>query len=429
MANIVSTKESVKHGASISKPHSRISWGSQLSTISGFDRLKIGLYVDFKSEKFIDILDIHKTSAVENNSPVDVSFSPHGDQVFLMHTTGRKGGYAYHFSRGDVHVFVSRRKDFTTPNVWVDIGSESCWSPSYDSVLDGVKSLLHDYDGDVIKDTVSEVHLCCDVVGQDIEELPIDNGRYWITRATKFSAYFDRDNLEGVQLMQDQGTLVEPEDKREFPHTEGVQVGKGDILLRIYDKVLELKKNKSKQGLFAALWNQSEFDNTPITRIEFQLRRQVLKQMSINSLADLETKKCGLWSYCSKEWARLSLFDIDRRNRHQDRAVIHPFWEYVQEVDFSVKYEPVVREHKRTNKDWEYLSEMAAGYGMSIGVLLERKCDDLEGTIAFAQGAIESGMRRLWDRRGPQDKFNEFQKRMKKRWADIWPMGFEPRPG
>jgi hypothetical protein len=409
----------------LSPPHRRISWGSHLATVSGFDRLKIGLFVQFRSESFMDSLDMGKAQAKEQNEQVPVSFSPHGDQVYMCHATGRKGGYAYHLSRGDVHIFVSRRKDFTTPNVWVDIGSESCWAPSYQSVLDEIKHLLTIQGGEILKDMISEVHLCTDVIGQDIEELPIDNGRFWITKASKFGSFFDREHLEGIQLMQVDGDLPASDT---YAIKEGVQIGKGDIVLRLYDKRLELKQNKSKQSLFASVWNQAEYDEQPVTRCEFQLRRNVLKQMNIHSLQDLEENKAGLWRYCCQDWARLSHFDVDRKNRHQDRALLHPFWEFIQEADWSAPPCPVVRSHKRATKDWEAMADMLAAYGMNVGVLLNRSYDDLEGTIAFAQGAIDSAMRRLWKRRETKDGLNEFQKRMKKRWVEIWPMGFQPAP-
>ncbi len=401
----------------------RISWGSQVATVSGLDRLKVGLYVRFKNLSFLDLLGEAKLAARDKNEPVPIKLKG-DDQEYICHPTGRKGGFAFHISRGDVHIFASTRKDIKTPNVWVDIGSESCWSPSYKNVINQVTKLLSNYDGHIFKNTISEVHLCTDVIGQDIEELPIDNARYWISRATKFASYFDRENLQGIKLDQVNGDL-QPDNKKEFPVSEGCQVGKGDIQLRIYNKVLELKHNKSKQYLFSSLWNESEFDNKDVTRVEFQLRRQVLKQMNINSLDDLDREMAGIWRYCTTEWARLSFFDIDRKNRHQDRAKTHPFWEFVQNVDWSVPPCDVVRTHKRANKDWEYLSDMAAGYAMSIGVIVGRRPDDLQGVIAHAQGALAISLEKLWLRKeDSSDKFNEFQKRMKRRWHDIWPSGY-----
>jgi len=54
--------------------------------------------------------------------------------------------------------------------------------------------------------------------------------------------------------------------------------------------------------------------------------------------------------------------------------------------------------------------------------MLERPYNDLENTIAFAQGAIDSALRKLHKRKDSPGALSEFEKRMKKRWCDIWQM-------
>ncbi len=404
------------------KSQSRITWGSIVATC--MDRLKIGFYVAWNSEIFLERLDNAKIAAKESNDLESISFSDHGDLVFNCHQTGRKGGYAYHLSRSDVHIFFSRRKDFDTPNVWVDIGSESCWSPGYLNVLDEIKRLIQDNDGFIVKDTISEAHLCADFIGQDIEELPIDTFKMWITRAEKFNNYQDRSGLLGITMQQEElelpvdGTMVQT----------GIKIGMGDLMMRIYDKVEELKRVISKQSVFASIWNQHVFDAVPVTRVEFQLRRTVLKQMDVNSLKDLEEKKDAIWKYCTQSWARLTFFEADRKNRHQDRAKLHPWWEAVQQVKIIGTGEEVKREYARAGKDTEPLINMLAGCALSIGTIYNREPTDVEGVIAFGQGALENAIRELWRKRDENNGRREFVKRMKKRRSEIWPMGYEPMP-
>ena len=47
-------------------------------------------------------------------------------------------------------------------------------------------------------------------------------------------------------------------------------------MLRCYDKVRELREATHKQEVFARLWCVSHFDDLPVTRVEYQLRRPVL---------------------------------------------------------------------------------------------------------------------------------------------------------
>ncbi|MBU0484830.1 MAG: hypothetical protein KKB30_09990 [Proteobacteria bacterium] len=408
-----------------SKSPRRITWGSELAT--GYDRLKFGFYVKWEDFKILELLDAAKTEAKELHDSVPVSLSPHGDQVFNCHPTGRQGGFAYHLSRADLNIFFSRRKDHDTPNVWVDIGSLSCWSPGYTVIIEEIKKLLRDHNGFIMRNVISEVHLCADFIGQDIQELPIDHSDFWITRANKFGAFQDRQQLTGITLSQTEGYLPKGSKDTINVMETGVQVGQGDIMLRIYDKVIELKHNPSKQSVFSSVWGKEQYNETQVTRVEFQLRREVLKYMAIHSLEDLHRKKAGLWKYCTMEWARLTITPVDRKNRHQDRASIHPWWHAVQTIDFNMAFEGVTRRKVRSAKNIEFLQDMVAGCAITIGTILNRKHDDLEGVIAFGQAALESKLRYLWKEKTDTGKCL-FQHKMKKRWSEVWPLGYIPQP-
>jgi len=399
-------------------PQSGITWGSQVAT--GFDRLKVGFYIVWENPLFLTVLQDAKLATKEANDMISVSFSDHDDQTYNCHETGRKGGFGFHLSRADVHLFFSTRKDIKTPNLWVDIGSESCWSPGYRQVIAQVKALVESQGGNIFKNTVSEVHLCADWVGLDIEELPIDKYNFWVTRANKFNAYSNHRGLLGMTLAQDVG---------EFPGDQmtGIKFGIGDIMLRIYDKTAELKHSPAKQGVFASVWGLANYDDEKVTRVEYQLRRPVLVQMKVNSLSDLEEKKNSVWRYCTEEWTSLRCKEIDRENRHQDRAPLHPWWHEVTQINIDLSFEPVKREYPRACKDISVLMDLVGGCMLSVGTILECKVHDVEGVIAYSQTVIASKLRQMWDNID-KNGCREFELKMSKRWAEIWPMGYEPRP-
>lgn len=395
-----------------------ITWGSKLS--SGFDRLKVGFYINWESPLFLTVLQDAKLAAKEANDLVPVSFSENGDMVFNCHATGRKGGFGFHLSRADVDLFFSTRKDIKTPNLWVDIGSESCWSPGYRHVIAEIKALVESQGGNIFKNTVSEVHLCADWIGLDIEELPIDKYDFWVTRANKFNAYACHQGLLGVTLDQDQGDLPGEQ-------MTGIKFGKGDIMLRIYDKTAELKRCPSKQGVFASVWSNANYDDEKVTRVEYQLRRPVLAQMQVHSLTDLEEKKNSIWRYCTEDWTSLRCQEVDREHRHQDRAPIHPWWQEVRRVNIDLWCEPVKREYPRACKDISMLMDLVGGCMLSVGTILDRKFHDVDGVIAYSQTLIASKLRQMWENKDKHGR-REFELKMEKRWSEIWPMGYEPRP-
>lgn len=403
-------------GGSVS-PQGRITWGCEV--VTGFDRLKAGLYVLFESPLFFESWQDVKQAALEADDVVPISFSDHGDLVFNMHPTGRRGGFGFHLSRSDVHIFVSTRKDIKTPNVWVDIGSESCWSPGWRHVLEDVKYLFETLGGRIWKTSVSEVHFCADFVGLDIEELPIDRWDHWVTRANYRNAYSNHHGLLGVTLAQDDGALLGEE-------MTGIVFGRGDIMLRIYDKTAELSRSPAKQGVFASVWNLANYDDQPTTRVEYQLRRPVLMQMKIDTLADLEEKRNAAWLYCTTKWTRLCSRPVDR-NHNQFRIVLHPWWEAVARADISRECEPLARERLRASKDISTLVEQSCGCLLSVGTILDQGPEDLEGVIHYAKRLIEGKFRQMWENKDKQGR-REFQVKMAKRHSEIWPMGFEPKP-
>ncbi len=119
--------------------------------------------------RFFDILTDAKEEAQDLRSQIPIRLGPDNNYDYNCHSNGRKGGYNFHLSRADVDIFISTRKDWMlTPNVWVDIGSASCWSPGYNEVIHFVSKLLNLWNGKIIKNSVSEVHLCTDFIGIDV---------------------------------------------------------------------------------------------------------------------------------------------------------------------------------------------------------------------------------------------------------------------
>ena len=106
---------------------------------------------------------------------------------------------------------------------------------------------------------------------------------------------------------------------------ETFYVGKksSPIQLRIYDKEKEIKK-KGTEERWLLLWSVD--DSQDVWRIEFQIRRQILKQYWIYTIDDIRDKKADLWKYVTGEWLSLRCLD----NENQARRTIHEFWKKVQ---------------------------------------------------------------------------------------------------
>jgi hypothetical protein len=201
--------------------------------------------------------------------------------------------------------------------------------------------------------------------------LPEGRGQ-WICRARKFGSFF-----EGAKF-------------------SGITFGKDELMLRVYDKGLELKHktNSQKRALLAEIWGFSRYDEKPVTRIEFQLRRPFLRELEsgkygfkVRNFSDLRECMDSLWQYLTVEWSRLASSVPDRKNRHQDRVEVSPFWSLIQSAKFSGKR--IVNRVKRYfHKDIERLVSVASGCLMSIAAITGDIFNDVEGSLVSAQEVL-----------------------------------------
>ncbi|MDR2548739.1 MAG: hypothetical protein LBD10_00805 [Desulfobulbus sp.] len=405
-------------------PQDRLTRGVQIST--GLDRLKFGFYVEFQNEILFDLLGQAKARAQETRQVVPIQLGPEFDQYYNCHATGKNGGYAFHISRADVNVFISTRKDYMdTPNVWVDIGSVSCWAPGYNTVVAQIGNLIRMHGGTIHKNSVSEVHLCADSIGQDIRELGLERYDHWITRANKFFSYYDhsRQKFSGITWNQSEGDLGNLSAYTGVVTETGISVGQGDIMLRVYDKVLEIEKNDAKQSLFASVWHRDDLEGVQVTRTEFQLRKTVLKQFRIKTLQDLYEKLSALWTYCVTDWARLCTEPFDRSNRHQDRAKIHPWWQRLQELQW-IGDESASRRKCMPTKNKRQLEDMLVGVALNLAAIHGYTGNSHDRISIWCQEAIASALDTKAKKIDKDTGKSELQARMEQKVNEVWPYGF-----
>ena len=121
----------------------------------------------------------------------------------------------------------------------------------------------------------------------------------------------------------------------------GFSVGQGgSILFRLYDKTLEI--GRSGKGWMYDVWSESGWlGELPVWRAEFQLRRQALRELGVETVADLDKRMHGLWDYCSTKWLRLA--DPSAHDQTSSRWATHPVWSALQSARFGEPFPCVVR--------------------------------------------------------------------------------------
>ena len=351
---------------------------------NNLDKLKISFWLHWKDGTFLDQLETVKKQA-QSGDDDSLPFSFKGYD-WNVHRSGTSR-YNYRLTRGDIVLLFNRREHTgKAPTAALEVGSMSCWSPGYREIYNTACNMLLDLDALIIKERVSEIHLCADIPGVSVNDIPITIQDHWICRAHRFTPEYYRKKLTGVSL------------------------GKGNMMLRIYDKVEELKKDSEKSALFYSIWGIDPLDELPVTRFEFQLRRPALIQFQskINTLNDLENHLASIWEYCTQAWARLTLDPVDR-NHHQSRSTDHPTWKLVQSASWDGNYS-VIRQQQKFHKDSSRLGKQFLGLGMTLASLADCPVDDVEAISTAAHSVLEERIRALY-----KENHHEFVKRMKRK--------------
>jgi hypothetical protein len=101
------------------------------------------------------------------------------------------------------------------------------------------------------------------------------------------------------------------------------KLGESDIVLRMYDKIAEIEEQSGKSWFFE-LWGISE----NVWRIEWQVRKTILKRFGIRTFTDLADGQGDVLRYLATEHSSL-------RNKSGDsnrsRWPLHPLWLDLQE--------------------------------------------------------------------------------------------------
>lgn len=116
--------------------------------------------------------------------------------------------------------------------------------------------------------------------------------------------------------------------------TQTLYIGKNPFKLRIYNKKEELKKS-SKAQLMNEYFTLKGFNlENPIFNIEFELRREYLKEFKIFTIDELFANAVNLFQHSMDTIRLVDISNItqnDIKNNTKSRAQMLPIWQYIKE--------------------------------------------------------------------------------------------------
>ena len=353
---------------------------------TGLDFLKVSLWLDWSSSSFLTSLNDRK-HAIQETDDSEGPFREIGGLQFNLCRSGA-GKYSYVLKSGDITLLFSNHKsDAPFPNCRIEIGSVSCWDPGWEYLFFRLRSWLCVFGARIVKEQVSEFHITADLLGVSFQDTDLIDLDRWIRRARKWSFAGECNTINYMSF------------------------GKGDLMLRIYDKTSELKKNAAKAVVFHNVWTK-KIGCVPdhVTRVEYQLRRPVFKEMNIHTVDDLRNCQNAVWAYCTDDWTRFCSGEVDRDNKHQSRSVPAFLWSVVQSLSFVNSSEYKLVRRKPLLTDIEQLKKQAAGCLLSVCAAAGQDFDDIEGHISTAVNFLEQQIR---------ENFKEYSKYVRKMFIKL----------
>jgi hypothetical protein len=245
-----------------------------------------------------------------------------GNSDFLLKPHGTKSGYPFVIENGDFNIQLG---EFNRPNFYVQFYSQALWRDSAyllnEKFLNWAASVgFTPYR----PESLSRIDYCFDY---NLPEIDFDEDC--------FKSQSDKDSKHrGNRKAQT------------FTYGAG-----GDIMLRVYDKVAEIKQ-KSDKVWFYTLWGQDK----DVWRIEWQVRKPVLKDMDITTLDDLKKQIGDLLRYLATDHTSLRQPNGDSNS---SRWPLHPLWKDLLERIGELNHLGVSRIHGQNSVLEERMVRMA----------------------------------------------------------------------
>jgi hypothetical protein len=161
-------------------------------------------------------------------------------------------------------------------------------------------------------------------------------------------------------------------------HLSGYRFGRGDVVARIYDKTVELRRRDADWPL--AVWADAD-PALPVWRVEFQYRRKALTTFGLRSVEAALDARQELWEYGTR-WLSLRVPTGDKRRSNWPEA---PVWEALRMAVLGSPRSTLVRQRVRA-ADERRLLRGFAGYASSLAAAWSD--DDLGDTLRRAGPAV-----------------------------------------
>lgn len=320
---------------------------------AGVDTLQLSYRGELHDETRIKLDELKRVAQSENASERTYAQLKVGPRVFTVLPRG-SGLFRYVLTDPWYRISLSEGTG-SLPVAFVQIGSEVLTKIGPERAEEILRGVLSEILSVSSGPTIGRIDCCVDFC-TDFDMESIDR-RHWVTRAKRISQYIENDVFTGWSV--------------------GLR---GTVAARLYDKTEEIRVND--KGFFESIWNACGWrGDRPVWRLEFQVKRDALKQFDATDFGDAISLCDGIWPYLTGTWIRLVVPSEGDSTR--SRWLSHPLWEHLQSVRFGAFEPPPLQRvalKGTPSQDWMFRT----GASALLTYMAVNLIDDLEeGVFAF----------------------------------------------
>lgn len=278
----------------------------------GFRLLRLAvdsLYLSFPGELFHSVQDqLNKLKAQAQSEHLEVQALaqyPVGAHVFEVKDKGARL-YPYVLDDNAYRIQLSKRGK-RLPMAYVKVSAQLLAYKGPQEALEELQGLLSVLGEQSGSNVVSRIDLAADFLSPCV--MDSWNRSAWVTRASRIDQHSANQQFTGWSI------------------------GMGGVIgARLYDKTKEIEFSGKQWA--KDLWRPSGWqEGQEVWRLEFEFKRDFLKERGLSSLESVLDNLNGLWSYATTEWLRLTVPSDSDATR--TRWPTHHLWMALASVDWE----------------------------------------------------------------------------------------------
>ncbi len=314
-------------------------------------------------------LDAWKHAAIVAEEPVPVPLVFEGASLHMYPNGAGKGQWRWLLRCESFNFLISMGR--LNCIAQVRLSSEHLWSCAMlDDAWLRVEMFLSNFFNRRIYVQVSEVHLCADVAGWEVQD--IDQRRDFVSRSRKRGTY----EVTDLHIEDYSYGLT----RSGFLFSRG-----GPMSCVIYDKTREIRQ-KSQKWWFQDIWQANgwnEEEQPMVWRVEFRFKREVLHELSVEDefqgvedAFDLSDRLPALWTYACGHigsgedgihdgWLR---YVVPGEDSNRSRWATHPLWQAVQRA-FTVSSDEEGEDRRDVVRQRKFQANLERAVASTVGNL------------------------------------------------------------